>query len=133
MNNSFYNKHLKHYAKTNRKKQTPAESILWYRLRSKQLLSTKFYRQRPINNYIVDFFAPEIMLIIEIDGSSHDESKFDYDVERQKELANLGFIFLRFTEYQVTRRLDEVLETIYLSVESLLLTSSQEEEPKAKS
>jgi very-short-patch-repair endonuclease len=54
-----------------RKNMTEAEQALWFRLRRKQLLDVQFYRQRPIGNHVVDFYAPSAKLVIEVDGSQH--------------------------------------------------------------
>jgi very-short-patch-repair endonuclease len=123
LNNNHYNKTLKTFARSNRKKQTYGELLLWSKLRNKQMCGLKFLRQRAIYKYIVDFFQPENRLIIEIDGSSHDENKFNYDARRQIELENLGYSFLRFTDYEVRRNLNSVLETIYLRVNEILAAS----------
>jgi very-short-patch-repair endonuclease len=66
-----YSANLKSHARELRKRQTDSESLLWSHLRGKQLLGVQFYRQKPIGQYIVDFFAPSIKLIIEVDGSQH--------------------------------------------------------------
>lgn len=110
--NHFYNKNLKKFARENRKKQTPGEQKLWKYLKTKQLLGVRFLRQRSIDKYIVDFFAPEYNLAIEVDGSSHDESKYEYDVARQKVLEKLNIMVVRFTEVEVLRSLNLVLQTI---------------------
>lgn len=115
-----YNKTLTTYSRQNRKKQTVAETILWTRLRRKQVLDLRFLRQRAISKYIVDFLQPDLKLIIEIDGSSHDEHKYVYDLKRQKQLEDLGFKVLRFSEFEVRTRLNEVMETIYLFCENNL-------------
>ncbi len=67
-----------------------------------------FHRQKPIDNYIVDFFCYDLMLAIEIDGSSHDK-KFEYDRFRQKRLESLGIRFLRFDDLDVKQRIEYVL------------------------
>jgi very-short-patch-repair endonuclease len=59
------------------------------------MLGYDFHRQKPLNEYIVDFFCNEIMLAIEIDGESH-FGKEDHDETQQKKLENLGIRFLRF-------------------------------------
>jgi very-short-patch-repair endonuclease len=79
----------------------------------------KFSRQVPVGNYIVDFFAPELMLAIEIDGSSHDE-KVDKDLKRQKELENLGIIFFRVPDVDVKQNIDGVLEGLTTFIEGLM-------------
>ncbi len=73
--------------------------------------SYDFHRQKPINEYIVDFFAPELNLIIEIDGESH-SYKFEQDQKRQHKLESLGFHILRFFDADVKNNMETVLQTI---------------------
>ena len=73
-------------AKNLRANQTDAEKILWKCLRSKQLENTKFRRQQPIGNYIVDFISLDKKLIIELDGGQHAEY-LEKDHERDQWLA----------------------------------------------
>ncbi|MEP7104043.1 MAG: endonuclease domain-containing protein [Candidatus Dojkabacteria bacterium] len=123
------------YARDLRKHSTPSERMLWKRLKNSQLNNMKFRRQYPVVNYILDFYSPELRLAIEINGSTHNEDKFDYDRKREKELIELGIKVIKFTEYQVKTRLDEVMQTLYLSTltspqsylneESVSLTSPQ--------
>jgi very-short-patch-repair endonuclease len=119
--NNHYNKSLKKYARENRKKQTPAEGILWSKLRRKQMLGLRFLRQRSISFYIVDFLQQEYKIIIEIDGASHDEKRYVADLKRQDNLEKLGYSFLRFTEFEVRTRLNEVLESICCKIQSASL------------
>jgi very-short-patch-repair endonuclease len=59
---------------------TDAEQRLWARMRRKQILGVQFYRQKPIGDYIADFYAPAVRLIVEVDGSQHAElSQAKYD------------------------------------------------------
>jgi very-short-patch-repair endonuclease len=67
----LYNKNLKKPSRQLRKNMTDSEKNLWLRLRGKQLLGVQFYRQEPIGDYIVDFYAPQVKLVVEIDGSQH--------------------------------------------------------------
>ncbi len=76
----------------------------------------KFNRQKPLGNYIVDFYCKALNLVIEIDGSSHD-NKFDQDLSRQKELEILGLTLLRFTDLQVKKDMNNVLRAIELWIE----------------
>ena len=64
---------LKGQARELRKSLPKSETALWSRLRSTQLLDIHFYRQKPIGQYIVDFFAPRARLVVEVDGSQHME------------------------------------------------------------
>ncbi len=70
-----------------------------------------FHRQKPLLNFIVDFFCYELMLVIEIDGDSHDY-KYEDDVARQKILEGIGIHFLRFDDAEVKKDLNNVLRTI---------------------
>ena len=66
-----YNKNLKIVARNLRKNMTDAERRLWSKIRRKQLKGYQFYRQKNIDNYIVDFYCPSAQLIVEIDGGQH--------------------------------------------------------------
>ncbi len=100
-----YDSKLKNLARENRKISTRAESLLWNRLRRKQILGHTFLRQRPILNYIVDFYCPDAKLAIEIDGSSHDLKEVK-DIKRQDDLEKAGIIFLRFTNKEIEENPD---------------------------
>src|SRR3972149_8572946 len=69
-----YNSNLKDKARELRKNLTDSESTLWSRLRNKQFLGVQFYRQKPIGESIVDFYAPGAKLVVEVDGSQHGRS-----------------------------------------------------------
>lgn len=105
-----YNPLLKERAGYLRKNATKAEVALWRCLRRDQL-GCDFHRQKPIGNYIVDFFCPELNLVIEIDGPSHGE-KIDYDLKRQKFLEAAGLNVLRFAEMQVQKDIKAVLTVL---------------------
>jgi very-short-patch-repair endonuclease len=117
--NNYYNKNLQLKARKLRSESvSKAEKRLWKRLLSRRQTGQRFLRQRPINEYIVDFFAPNIGLIIEIDGSSHLNSG-RYDKQRQSHLEGLGYTFLRFSEAMVLKDLEEVQARISHSIYSL--------------
>ncbi|MFT4525617.1 MAG: very-short-patch-repair endonuclease [Bacteroidia bacterium] len=86
------------------------ETLLWMRLQKKQVLGYQFNRQKPIGQYIVDFYCKKLQLVVEIDGGSHqfDEVMLN-DVERQKVLESLGLQFLRFSEQQGRKEMDKVI------------------------
>ena len=84
--NNHYNKNLKQYSRENRSNSTIGERILWKYLKKRQINNLKFLRQRPMDKYIVDFFQPDLKLIIEIDGPSHDEIRWKYNQEREEKL-----------------------------------------------
>ncbi len=118
--NNHYNKHLKDFARQNRSDMTKAEVKIWNELlRKKQLYGYRFLRQRPIANYIVDFFCPELNLIIEIDGFSHqNEEVYENDIIRQKKLETLGYYFLRFSDREIIFDFDNVIRTIEIWLEN---------------
>lgn len=108
MNYNFYNKNLKEYARELRSQNsTRAEKLLWKSTLSNKKTGIRFLRQRPILNFIVDFFAPEIGLVIEIDGNSH-STKNEYDFYRHTKITSYGFTILRFSEGEVINNLDIV-------------------------
>ena len=75
------------------------------------MLGYDFDRQKPIDNYIVDFFCNELMLVIEIDGISHDH-KISNDEARQKKLESFGIQFLRFNDVDIKKNMDGVVASI---------------------
>jgi very-short-patch-repair endonuclease len=116
--NNHYNKNLKNNANELRSLSVSrAEKFLWKGLKKGQQ-GVKFKRQRPIKYFIVDFFAQEIGLIIEIDGNSHYQ-KAEYDEYRQKELLKLGYQILRFSEGDVLQNIGGTLESIQYAVHCL--------------
>lgn len=84
-------------AKALRKQSTPMEIKLWNHLRARRLLGIKFRRQCQVGSFIVDFISIEKKLIIEIDGSQHNEDKqMEYDKRRTEFLNSQGYHVLRF-------------------------------------
>ena len=113
-----YSSELKASARRLRTNSTDAERRLWGRLRRKQILGIQFYRQKPIGNYIVDFYAPAVRLIVEIDGSQHLEpDQARRDEFRTAYFNQLGLRVLRFNDRQVLLELDSVVEGIYRTLE----------------
>jgi len=106
-----YNPDLKELARELRRNMTLSEVLLWNELKKKNMLGYDFDRQRPIGNYIVDFYCKELSLAIEIDGDTH-IYKYDYDDKRQKELENIGVHFLRFEDIEVKKNMWNVLRVI---------------------
>ena len=78
-----YNPALKEKARELRNNSTTSEIKLWKFLKGKQMCGYDFHRQKPLDNYIVDFFCDELMLAVEIDGLSHLGNE-KYDNQRQK-------------------------------------------------
>jgi very-short-patch-repair endonuclease len=112
-----YNTNLKDKACHLRKNLTDSEKALWSRLRNKQLLGIQFYRQKPIGELIVDFFAPMAKLAVEVDGSQHMVGDHvQKDRIRDGYLASLGLKVLRFNSREVLKESDAVVEAIYRMV-----------------
>ena len=98
---------------------TTEEVLLWQHLRKKQILGVQFFRQKPIKDYILDFYAPTVKLVIELDGGQHyDTSQKYYDQARTKDLNKLGLTVIRFTNLEVKTNLDGVLEVIFNYVDN---------------
>ena len=90
--------------------QTDAETVLWNRIRSRQIDGHKFVRQEPICGYVCDFVCRERLLVIEVDGGQHSESAAD--VKRDQRLLADGYRVLRFWNNDVLGNLEGVLLTI---------------------
>jgi very-short-patch-repair endonuclease len=107
----YYDPKLKSHAKELRKKGVLSEVLLWNQLKGRKIRGYQFMRQKPIEDYIVDFFCSKLGLIIEIDGESHD-GRFHYDAERQKSLESTGLTVLRFNDAEVKSDMTNVLMAI---------------------
>ncbi|MTI87277.1 MAG: endonuclease domain-containing protein [Balneolaceae bacterium] len=113
-----YNPKLRKLARLLRKNSTLSEVLLWQQLKGKTL-GAQFHRQVPIDNYIVDFYCHELMLAIEIDGSSHDSaSAIKKDLIRQQRLESLGVSFIRFSDHEVKQQMDGVLRSLQHYIDS---------------
>ena len=100
-----------------RNNMTVSERRLWSHLCGRQLAGWKFRRQAPIGEYVVDFVCPAARLVVELDGSTHDELKIEYDERRQAWLESQGYRVLRFSaDYPDQDPLDGVTEAIYLAL-----------------
>ncbi len=109
--NFHYNKKLQPLAAQLRQNLTKAEACLWkYALKAKQLKGYPFRRQRPVLQYIADFFCKELMLIIELDGITHDnELSVAKDLQREEQLIRAGFRIVRFTDEEVLNNMTGVI------------------------
>ena len=108
-----YNEKLKQPSRQLRVNMTDAERCLWTKIRMKQLKGYQFYRQKPIGDYIVDFFCPRAKLVIEVDGSRHySDETTEYDRIRGEYLTSLGLRVLRFTNNEVMKNIKGVIESI---------------------
>jgi very-short-patch-repair endonuclease len=117
--NHYYNKNLKLYARELRTGSvSKGEKYIWKGLLSRKQIGYLVKRQRPIANFIVDFFVPDLKLIIEIDGNSH-FNKGEYDRYREDKLKSLGFIIVRYTEGDVLHNLQEISNSLLHTIECI--------------
>ena len=120
-----YDKELKQNARKNRKEMNKPEATMWYNiLRQKKMCGYRFLRQKPIGNYIVDFYCAKLKLIIEIDGESHGD-QVEYDRKRESYLIESGFAVIHYSNYDVMSNLECIyfdLEKEYRNVKKKLTT-----------
>ena len=98
----YFHPKLKVLSRNLRKKGTLSEVLLWNILKGKKIKGYQFMRQKPIDNYIVDFFCSKLKLIIEVDGISHND-KYKRDQIRQQRLESWGFSVLRFLKKDIKK------------------------------
>jgi very-short-patch-repair endonuclease len=100
------------FARRHRRAPTPSEQQAWEILRGRRLLGLKFRRQQVIHGFIVDFYCPELRLVLEIDGGIHeDPDRWLKDAVRSDCLLRLGITVLRIPNREVSQaRLQELLE-----------------------
>ena len=92
-----YNKKLKGSSRSLRRSMTDAEQHLWRFIRRKQIHGAQFYRQKPILEFIVDFYCAKAKLVIELDGSQHMEAgNLARDRGRDRDLKELGLLVVRY-------------------------------------
>ena len=106
-----YNPYLKVLLKEKRKARILSEVLFWKKVRAKKFYTIDFDRQRIIGNYIVDFYVKTLGLIIEIDGSSHDEKQI-YDGIREEYLESLGLLVFRISDFDVRNNLSWVMKEL---------------------
>ena len=109
----YYKQKSVGYAQELRKSMTKEERKLWYTFLKP--LPKKFVRQKPLGQYIVDFYCHEKALAIELDGSQHFEEKGEaYDRKRDDFLKEQGVTVLRYSNLQIAREFDSVKADILL-------------------
>ena len=108
-----YNPILKEFARQLRNDSTKTEIFLWLKLKGKQMYGYDFHRQKPIDNYILDFFCHELMLGIEVYGYSHEFLEvYNKDTIKEKRMMELGITILRFSDEQLLRDMENVIRAI---------------------
>ena len=119
MRRSFlYNPKLKLRARQMRNEMTAAEKKLWYDYLKGN--GYRWLRQKPIGDYIIDFYCPKLKLAIEVDGTTHLENKDKvYDKKRTEELEKLGIKILRFWNNDILDGLAEVENIVKQQIKNI--------------
>ncbi|GCC50825.1 hypothetical protein SanaruYs_10430 [Chryseotalea sanaruensis] len=122
-----YNPKLQPFANQLRKTMTKAEACLWkYALRAGKRKGYGFRRQRPVLNFIADFMCKELMLVIEVDGITHTwEETIEKDRLKNEQLIAAGFHVLRFTDDDVLKRINWVIESIEVTIDEIERNATQ--------
>jgi very-short-patch-repair endonuclease len=109
-----YRTDLKEKARSLRKNMTDAENLLWLRLKGKQIKGHQFYRQKPIGEYIADFYSASARLVIEVDGGQHfDAEGVERDLKRDTFLVRRGLRILRYSNHDVLTNIEGVVEDVW--------------------
>jgi very-short-patch-repair endonuclease len=99
---------------------TPCERTVWAALRNRAVSGVKFRRQHPFEGFILDFYAPELRLAIEIDGDVHSSAgQQSYDRWRENRLAEVGVTVVRITNEEVAINLPDVVSRVRAIIESV--------------
>ena len=114
-----YNKNLKEFSRKLRNNSTLGEILLWKQLRGGKIRGYTFNRQKPLANYIVDFYCKSLRLVIEVDGGYHfEEEQQILDKKRQQILEEMQLNFLRFHDEEVRKDMPQVLQKIEEYIET---------------
>ena len=106
-----YNKDLKSFSRELRNNSTLGEILLWNQLKAGKMMGYKFNRQKPLGDFIVDFYCKKLNLVIEVDGYSH-QFKSEKDLKRENDLTKMGLNVLRFTEQECRKQMLNVVSSI---------------------
>lgn len=117
----YYNKSSeKEIRRELRKQETYSENILWLYLRKRQMLGVKFRRQYSVDQYVIDFYCPELKLAVEADGDVHFTSEnMLRDAKRQKFLESFGITFVRIRNEELAANPNKAFERIEEAVRVL--------------
>ena len=115
----YYNPRLKQLSRNLRNNSTLSEVLLWNELKAKRIMGLKFMRQKPIGDFIVDFYCSKLKLVIEIDGESHgyyptqrrDSIKEDY-------LNSLGIRVIRYDDMDVKTNISGIIDHLINWIEN---------------
>jgi very-short-patch-repair endonuclease len=105
------NKELLARSRSLRKEYILSEVIFWKAVRNKNFFEIDFDRQRIIGNYIVDFYIKSLGVVIEIDGSSHND-KEEYDDKRQQFLESLNLKVYKISDFRIKNDFANVMKEL---------------------
>lgn len=126
MTQIFNIKTKKEHRRELRQNEIGCEKIMWHQLRNRAFGGYKFRRQFSIGKYIVDFYCPELKLVVELDGESHvGENEVEYDKIRQRYIEDLGIKVKRYNNKEVKECFNEVLNDLLEVCNNLKQTQSQ--------
>jgi len=109
----WYNPKPIPFARELRNHSTKSEIIFWLKIKGKAFYGYDFHRQKPIDNYILDFYCDALLLGIEIDGYSHQFLEvFNKDTKKEKRMNELGVTVLRFSDEQVLKDMENVIRAL---------------------
>lgn len=121
MSKHFNRPELKQRRRQLRQDQTYAEKVMWSQLRNRLFLGIKFKRQYSVDNYVIDFYAPELKLAIELDGTIHNEpEQIEYDKIRQAQIEKLGIKFIRITNEELLSNPNKTFSKIENKAQNLI-------------
>jgi len=106
-----------------RNKMTPEETILWERLKGKQLCGVRFRRQHPIYTFIADFYCHEAKLVVELDGKIHLKTVGE-DKERTRIMNDFNIKVIRFKNEEILSDIEKVIKQLTYSVKNRLESDS---------
>ncbi len=124
---------IKRLSRKLRRRQTGYEKLLWAKLKDRQLEGYKFLRQHPLlydrqgndlNFFVPDFYCPKAKLVVEVDGSYHDNAK-TYDQWREGNIRALGIKIIRFKNDEIGE-----MEKVLGKIRGMLPTPSLRCPPK---
>ncbi|MBZ0204199.1 MAG: DUF559 domain-containing protein [Ignavibacteria bacterium] len=124
MSKVLYNYALKDLSRKLRNNATKAERLLWKEIKGRKLKGYQFSRQKPISNYIADFYSFKLKLVIELDGASH-IGREEYDKKRQNDIELIGFTVLRFDNSEIENNIEAVINTINKYIDNFEITNRQ--------
>ncbi len=108
-----YNPKLKELARKLRNNSTKSEIALWQELKGKRMHGYDFHRQKPLLNYIADFYCYELKLVIELDGYTHQFEEVQIkDEQKQAELEKLGLTVIRFQDSEIFKDINNAIRAI---------------------